>query len=224
MTTTQLQPITHVSFSGGLDSTAALQHAIDLNGADNVRAVSIDYGQRHRRELDSASSIIRKLHVEWAVLDLKGVMRGSALLGEGDVPHGHYAAESMAATVVHGRNLLFAAALIAHARPGDEVWLGVHAGDHHVYPDCRPEFIEHLTATAATYDVAVRAPWVHMTKADIVAAEPTAPYELTWSCYKGGELHCGKCGTCVERAEAFALAGVPDPTTYETAEFWLVNP
>lgn len=206
----------HVSFSGGLDSTALLTRAVRDHGAEHTQAVSIWYGQKHRNELDAAERIAASLGVQWGTLDLTGLLSGSALLGDGPVPEGHYAAPSMASTVVHGRNLLFASALIGRARPGDEVWLGVHAGDHHVYPDCRPEFIEHLAATAATYDVTVRAPWVDMTKAAVIAAEPTAPYELTWSCYNGRELHCGRCGTCVERAEAFALAGVTDPTHYET--------
>lgn len=213
----------HVSFSGGLDSTALLTRAVRCHGAEDVQAVSIQYGQRHRNELDAAERIAATLGVPWGTLDLTGLLSGSALLSDEPVPEGHYAAPNMAATVVHGRNLLFAAALISRARPGDAVWLGVHAGDHPVYPDCRPAFIDALAMTASTYDVTVRAPWVRISKADIIAAEPDAPYDLTWSCYKGGEIHCGKCGTCVERAEAFSLAGVPDPTRYEFPEFWLVN-
>lgn len=207
----------HVSFSGGLDSTALLTRAVRSRGAENVQAVSMWYGQRHRRELEAAERIAGALGVPWGTLNLMGLLSGGALLGEGAVPEGHYAAPSMALTVVHGRNLLFASALISRARPGDEVWLGVHAGDHFIYPDCRPEFITNLAATARTYGVEVRAPWVDITKSAIVAAEPGAPYELTWSCYNGRKLHCGRCGTCVERAEAFAEAGVQDPTAYETA-------
>lgn len=206
----------HVSFSGGMDSTAALQLAVDEVGADRVQAVSIGYGQRHDVELEHASTIVRRLGVSHRVLDLSGVLHGSALLGDGDVPHGHYEHESMAATVVHGRNLLFASALIAGASPGDEVWLGVHAGDHPVYADCRPEFVTALAAAATAYDVVVRAPWVHLSKAEIVGEVPHAPYDVTWSCYEGGDAHCGRCGTCVERAEAFTLAGITDPTTYHS--------
>lgn len=206
----------HVSFSGGVDSTALLTRAVRYHGAERVRAVSIWYGQRHRNELDAAERIAASMGVPWGTLDLTGLLSGSALLSDEPVPEGHYAASNMAATVVHGRNLLFASALISRARPGDEVWLGVHAGDHPVYPDCRPDFIANLAATARTYEVEVRAPWVDMAKAAIIAAEPQAPYGLTWSCYNGRELHCGRCGTCVERAEAFTLAGVQDPTAYET--------
>lgn len=213
--------ITHVSFSGGLDSTALLYRAISLRGPKQVRAVSINYGQRHARELAAAKEITDLLGVRWATLDLRGLLAGSSLIDSGEeVPEGHYAEATMTATVVNGRNLLFAAAIIAQTQPGDEVWLGVHAGDHFIYPDCRPEFVAGLAAAARAYDVTVRAPWVEMSKAEVVAAERDAPLGLSWSCYKGGEVHCGRCGTCVERAEAFALAGVSDPTIYEDADFW----
>jgi 7-cyano-7-deazaguanine synthase len=206
--------VVHVLFSGGMDSTALLFRAVRVNGAANVRAISFDYGQRHVRELRAAEQIAADLGVDHIVLNLRGLLTGSALLGEGDIPHGHYADESMAATVVPGRNLLFAAAVIAQARAGDVVMLGVHAGDHPVYPDCRPEFVRALAEAAQAYDVTISAPWVNITKADIVMAEPRAPYEFSWSCYEGGAYHCGQCGTCVERREAFELAGAPDRTTY----------
>lgn len=205
----------HVLFSGGMDSTALLFRAVREHGAaDQVRAISFDYGQRHVRELAAAEVIATDLGVDHIVLNVRGLLSGSALLGEGDIPHGHYADESMAATVVPGRNLLFAAAVIAQARAGDVVMLGVHAGDHPVYPDCRPEFVRALAWAAQAYDVTIMAPWVNITKAEIVLAEPRAPYGLSWSCYEGGAAHCGQCGTCVERREAFELAGMPDPTGY----------
>lgn len=204
----------HVLFSGGMDSTALLVRAARQHGADQIRAVSFDYGQRHARELRAAEQIAARLGIDHFVLNLRGLLTGSALLGQGDIPHGHYADESMAATVVPGRNLLFAAAVIAQARAGDAIMLGVHAGDHPVYPDCRPSFVRALADAAQAYDVAVFAPWVNITKAEIVEAEPDAPYGLSWSCYEGGALHCGACGTCVERREAFELADMPDPTSY----------
>lgn len=202
-----------VSLSGGMDSTAAL-YRTQRRHRGNVVAVAIDYGQRHRVELDHSLAVANRLKVLWRVIDLKGILSGSSLLGEGEVPHGHYAAATMTATVVNGRNLLFASALIAQAKPGDTVVLGVHAGDHHIYADCRPEFVTGLRACAAAYDVTISTPWLYSGKHDIITAEPNAPYALTWSCYEGGEVHCGKCGTCVERIEAFALSGKPDPTTY----------
>lgn len=212
---------THVSLSGGMDSTAALHRTI-RHTQDPVTAVSFDYGQRHRTELDAAVAIADHYGVPHRVLDLTGLLHGSALLGQGEIPHGHYAADTMTATVVNGRNLLFAAALIGVTQPGDTIVLGVHAGDHPVYPDCRPEFIDGLTLCARAYGVKVATPWLHSSKADIVTSEPQTAFTLSWSCYEGGTRHCGRCGTCVERAEAFHLAGVPDPTDYADPDYWQV--
>lgn len=206
----------HVSFSGGMDSTALIYRAVERYGPEQVRAVSFDYGQTHNdRELEAARTIAAGLGVERVTIDLTGMMSGSALLGSGTIPDGHYSDETMSATVVNGRNLLFASAVIAQTSPGDEVWLGMHSGDHPIYADCRPDFVEGLAQAARAYGVTVLAPWVHVSKADILDLEPGAPYGLTWSCYKGGEVHCGTCGTCVERREAFTWAGLTDPTTYE---------
>lgn len=207
----------HVIFSGGMDSTALLHRAVRLHGSDSVRAVSFDYGQTHNdRELSAARTISDRLGVTRREVDLRGLFsQPSALLGSEPVPEGRYDSDNMTSTVVSGRNLLFASVALAGAAPGDEVWLGVHAGDHPVYRDCRPEFVEGLRTAASAYDVEVAAPWVHLLKGEIIEAEPGAPYGLSWSCYKGGEVHCGRCGTCVERREAFETAGVTDPTTYE---------
>lgn len=211
----------HLSFSGGMDSTALLHRAVHQQGPQHVRALSFDYGQTHNgSELEAARQIADLLGVERRVIDLRGMLSGSALLGSGAVPDGHYSHETMSATVVNGRNLLFASAIIAQTSPGDEVWLGVHAGDHPVYADCRPEFVHGLDLAADAYGVRVEAPWVHLSKADIIDAEPGAPFDLSWSCYKGGDVHCGRCGTCVERAEAFSLSTSPDPTTYADTNYW----
>jgi 7-cyano-7-deazaguanine synthase len=124
---------------------------------------------------------------------------------------------------VPGRNLLFAAATVPRLTAGDTLVVGVHAGDHPIYPDCRPEFWEPLAqAIDAAYSVTVRTPFLYRTKAELLRAGiyHGAPVELTWSCYQGGERHCGRCGTCVERAEAFALADMPDPTDYADPHFW----
>jgi 7-cyano-7-deazaguanine synthase len=215
--------------SGGMDSvTLAYQRRSEDDG--DLVLVSVDYGQRHVRELQSAARAAGRLDAEHVIVDLRSVtalLIGSALTDRTvDVPEGHYAAESMRATVVPNRNamMLDVATAIAVARKAAGVWTGVHAGDHAIYPDCRPEFI-------AAYDVMARlanegfadpefhvyAPFVHMTKADIAAlgAELGVPFGDTWSCYQGGAVHCGRCGTCVERREAFDLAGVPDPTLYQ---------
>lgn len=211
----------HLSFSGGMDSTALLHRAVRQRGPQHVRALSFDYGQRHNdKELQAARQIADLLGVERRVIDLRGMLSGSALLGSGEVPDGHYSHDTMSATVVNGRNLLFVSVAIAQASPGDEVWLGVHTGDHPIYADCRPEFVDGVAQAARAYDVTVKAPWVTLTKSDIIDAEPDAPYALSWSCYKGGDTHCGRCGTCVERAEAFHLSSVEDPTVYADPDYW----
>lgn len=217
--------------SGGLDSTALAAAYVARHGSLALDAVGVDYGQRHARELDAAANVARALSIRFDVIDLRavGAMLSSALTGNGPVPHGHYADDNMRATVVPNRNaiLLNVAVGIAASRGHGAVLTAVHAGDHPVYPDCRPEFVAaaSLAATKGTEgigDVHITAPFVHMTKARVVAtgAAVGAPFDLTWSCYEGGERHCGRCGTCVERAEAFAEAVVHDPTDYADADYW----
>lgn len=206
--------------SGGLDSTTALA----LERGPDVTAISIEYGQRHVRELNAAAHVAAFYGVTHVIIPAKGLLTGSALLGAAPVPDGRYDDESMRITVVPGRNLLFAALAVAYAAGlgADRVVMGMHAGDHPIYPDCRPDFIGPLAqAVESAYGVELTAPFLMVDKAEIVrrGAAVGVPYELTWSCYKGGGLHCGRCGTCVERIEAFRLAGVPDPTTYADPEF-----
>lgn len=213
-----------VVLSGGLDSTVLL-YAVRANKHDPI-AVSFDYGQRHRKELDAARGITSNLGVEHIIIDLRSVGEalagsGSALLGDSDVPHGHYEDESMKKTVVPNRNMIMLsiAAGIAMSRKGEFVCYGAHGGDHAIYPDCRPEFAASLAKAVALADwtvVGLAAPFENHTKAEIVGlgAQLGVPFEKTWSCYEGGAAHCGKCGTCVERREAFVLAGAVDPTEY----------
>lgn len=224
------QDLAVVSLSGGMDSTTLVAHRLSTH---KVLALSFDYGQRHSRELDAARAVANHYGIEHHVVDLRSVgalLSGSALTDSSvNVPEGHYAEDTMRATVVPNRNAIMAniAIGVASARGAEQVVLGVHAGDHDVYPDCRPEFIHELqrltdVALEGFSSPVIAAPFVRMTKADIasLAASLNAPLHLSWSCYKGGEKHCGRCGTCVERAEAFALAGVEDPTEYEDAAFW----
>jgi 7-cyano-7-deazaguanine synthase len=214
--------------SGGLDS-AVLVHHLAADGWE-LRLVSFDYGQRHRVELDHAARIATTVGVPHDIVDLRSVgalLSGSALTDDAvDVPDGHYTDESMRSTVVANRNAIFAmvATGVAVADGAHAVALGIHAGDHFIYPDCRPEFVaaaEHLARVANEGFVAesfqVLAPFLSWTKAEIVlrGAELDVPFAETWSCYKGGDLHCGTCGTCVERREAFQVAGVADPTEYQ---------
>ncbi|MBA2279722.1 MAG: 7-cyano-7-deazaguanine synthase QueC [Actinomycetota bacterium] len=216
--------------SGGLDS-AVLAHHLRAEGRV-VRLLSFDYGQRHAKELDGARALATALHTSVDVVDLRSVgalLGGSALTDDAvAVPDGHYTDDSMRATVVPNRNAIFASVAVgvAVARKAWAVALGVHAGDHPVYPDCRPEFVEAVERLARVAnegfvdpDFRVLAPFLNLSKADIVrqGAELGVDFARTWSCYKGGELHCGTCGTCVERREAFALAGVADPTAYAAA-------
>ncbi|MDN5569073.1 MAG: 7-cyano-7-deazaguanine synthase QueC [Paracoccus sp. (in: a-proteobacteria)] len=216
--------------SGGLDSVS-LAHSLAGQGGLS-RIVSFDYGQRHRKELDFAAACARRLDVPFHLVDLSGLgaaLSGSALTDDIDVPDGHYAEETMRVTVVPNRNpiMLTVAFGIAAANGDDAVAAAVHGGDHFIYPDCRPAFTDAFgtmqkAALDGYADIALHVPFVHATKADIVAegARHNTPFAETWSCYKGGDRHCGRCGTCVERREAFHLAGVNDPTDYTDPDYW----
>ena len=209
--------------SGGLDSSCL---AYEMLGRGwSLKALSAFYGQRHGRELRAAESIARQIGIPWAQVDLSSVghlLEHNALTGQEVLPQDRYTNETLAVTVVPMRNALFltAACAIALSEGYDAVALGVHGGDHPVYPDCRPAFIDAYQAMVDSFTeghrLKILAPWLHQSKADIVAvgAQLGVPFELTWSCYAGGDLHCGRCSTCRERKEAFRLAGVPDPTRY----------
>lgn len=221
---------TLVVCSGGLDSVS-LAHMV---AAEHRLAglITFDYGQRHRREIACAAACAARLGVSHDVIDIAGVgkaLGGSALTDDIAVPDGHYAQETMRVTVVPNRNaiMLTIAFGIAAARRLDAVAAAVHGGDHFIYPDCRPAFIEAFAAMQnAALDgdpaVALYTPFLHGPKSDIVTvgARYDTPFAETWSCYKGGERHCGRCGTCVERREAFHIAGVADPTAYKDPDFW----
>lgn len=216
-----------VLLSGGLDSTTAL--AIAVERFKRVTALSVNYGQRHSRELEAARKIALFYGVKHHVLDLTSVGAlfqandaSSSLLFGQDVPDGHYAEDNMKKTIVPNRNmiLLSIAAGLVVSQGGGVVGVAAHAGDHFIYPDCRPEFLEQMEKALQVGNdepVALWTPFKNDSKADIVkiGVGLNVPYYLTWSCYKGGHDHCGKCGTCVERIEAFKLAGVIDPTVYD---------
>lgn len=271
--------------SGGLDSTAMIYHM--LNDGHELDLVSFDYGQRHKKELQFAAATAKTLGLKHDIVDLSSIthlISNSALTSYGQpasefkatdknglghtlatditVPDGHYAEETMKATVVPNRNMIMLsiAAGIAVNRSAEFVATAVHAGDHFIYPDCRPGFIEAVAAAVwvgnegfgafNNYpDEAVMAPFMHYTKMEIAfrALELGVPLHMTWSCYKGGENHCGRCGTCVERLEAIHDAflywannqtgavfraprgqvpgqpnqgGLFDATVYDDNEFW----
>jgi len=221
---------TLVVCSGGLDSVA-LAHKVAAERA-LAGLVTFDYGQRHRREIDCAAACALRLGVPHDVIDISGVgaaLGGSALTDDIAVPDGHYAEDSMRITVVPNRNaiMLTIAFGIAAARRIEAVAAAMHGGDHFIYPDCRPAFTDAFAAMQeAALDgdpaVALYVPFLHGPKSDIVTegVRHGTPFAETWSCYKGGDLHCGRCGTCVERREAFDIAGVADPTTYADPDFW----
>jgi 7-cyano-7-deazaguanine synthase len=209
--------------SGGLDSSVLLARL--LADRHEVHALSVDYGQRHRRELDAAREIAAHYGVEHRVADLSGLRPLLAGSSQTDasvpVPHGHYAEESMKATVVPNRNMLLlgAAGAWAISLKADAVAYGAHAGDHAIYPDCRPAFVNALESAlllADWHQVRILRPFIGLTKADIarLGKDLGVPIAKTWSCYEGGDIHCGACGTCWERRESFLLAGVDDPTEY----------
>lgn len=211
-------------FSGGLDSTTLVYNMLDDGRTPHL--VSFDYGQRHKKELEYAARTAQKLSLKHSIVDLSGLTKllagsGSSLVSGTEVPDGHYAEDSMKATVVPNRNMIMLsiAGGIAVAEGADSVHTGVHAGDHFIYPDCRTGFVG--AAALALYlgneglsglwRAPIVAPFIHKSKADISrrALDLDVPFAETWSCYKGGELHCGRCGTCVERLEAIneALVG-----------------
>ena len=205
-------------YSGGLDSTTLLYEYKD----SIALAVSFDYGSKHnKRELEYAALNCKRLGIRHLVIPLEFMgkyFKSDLLIGGGDIPEGSYADENMKSTVVPFRNgiMLSIAAGLAESYELDAIMLANHSGDHAIYPDCRPEFIEGMAASveAGTYNgVKVVSPYCNMTKREIAlrGRELGVDYSLTYSCYKGGEKHCGKCGTCVERKEA--LEGF-DPTEY----------
>lgn len=220
--------------SGGLDSVT-LAYKVASEAALTC-LVSFDYGQRHRKELAFARNCAASLGVPHRLVDLTQIapfLKGSALtdVANVDVPDGHYAEETMRITVVPNRNAIMLAIAfgIAAGEGAKAVAAAFHGGDHFIYPDCRPGFVDAFSvmekqALDGMWEIELLAPFVHMTKAEIVkiGASLGVPFARTWSCYQGGALHCGRCGTCVERQEAFALAGVEDPTGYADPDYWRV--
>ena len=209
--------------SGGMDSTTLLYDYQDRIAL----ALSFDYGSNHNaRELPFARLHCQRLGIPHIVIPLDFMsqyFRSSLLSGADDIPEGSYSDENMRSTVVPFRNgiMLAIAAGMAESRDLQYIMMANHSGDHTIYPDCRPEFVEAFDGAArtGTYNgVRLLSPYTNLTKGQIAARgrELGIDYAETWSCYKGGERHCGKCGTCVERKEALADAGIPDPTDYET--------
>lgn len=210
--------------SGGMDSVTALHWAIREHTV--VAALSFDYGAKHNaRELPYAAEQARLLGVrhEVAALDFLPRLFTSALLrGGAEIPEGHYADATMRQTVVPFRNaiLLSIACGFAESAGAGGLVIAAHGGDHAIYPDCREEFMRAMgeTMRLGTYaGIALLRPFIALDKGGIAAlgGRLGVDFGRTWSCYQGRAIHCGRCGTCVERREAFAQAGMKDPTRYE---------
>lgn len=211
-----------VLLSGGMDSTTALYWALK-QGHEVVACVAYNYASKHNdREHEFAAITAKKLGIPFHRVNLDFSLFESDLLKKGgEIPEGHYADETMKATVVPFRNgiMLSYSAGIAESLGADSVVLGNHFGDHAIYPDCRKDFVDPMKQAikAGTYaGIELISPFCKVDKTEIarVGDKLGVPWEDTWSCYKGGEYHCGKCGTCVERIEAFQDSGVVDPTFY----------
>lgn len=214
-----------VLVSGGMDSVTALNHA-KAQGYEIAAGLSFDYGSKHNhKELPMAKWHCDQLGIDHRIVNLDfmdELFESDLLKSGGDIPEGHYEAENMKQTVVPFRNgiMLSIAAGYAESIGAEALVIAAHSGDHAIYPDCREDFMRPMAEaiTAGTYEkIEVLRPFIQMRKEDIAkrGSELNVDFRQTWSCYKGGELHCGKCGTCVERIEAFALAGMEDPTIYE---------
>ena len=208
-------------YSGGLDSTTLLYEYKD----SIALAVTFDYGSKHNaREIACAVENCRRLGIPHQVIPLEFIgkyFRSDLLLSGGDIPEGSYADDNMKSTVVPFRNgiMLAVAVGLAESNDLDTVLLANHSGDHSIYPDCRPEFVDAFdrAAEAGTYNgVRIVSPYCNITKRDIALRGRALgiDYSLTYSCYKGGEKHCGTCGTCTERRQALKEAGIDDPTEY----------
>jgi 7-cyano-7-deazaguanine synthase len=206
--------------SGGVDSTTLLYKM--LSDGYEVTALTFNYAQRHKKEIDCAKAIAERLHIRHKIVDLRtlaSLLGDSALLGGKDVPSCHYTEEAAKKTVVPNRNMIMlsVAAGYAEAHEIPEVFYAAHKNDSTIYPDCRPEFVRALRPAirlaTAWHPVELQAPFVDMSKAEIVrmGLALRVPYELTWSCYRGEVHPCLSCPTCIEREEAFTLNGRQDP-------------
>ncbi|WP_338367221.1 7-cyano-7-deazaguanine synthase QueC [uncultured Pseudoalteromonas sp.] len=212
-----------VIYSGGMDSFTVLNKA--LQQGHDVYALSFDYGQRHVKELEVAANVCEKLNVPHKIVDISAINQligGSSLTDDIEVPEGHYEEESMKSTIVPNRNMILLSLAVGYAvsLKASKVYYGAHSGDHAIYPDCRPEFVQKMddVCRIANYDaVEIFSPYLNNTKIDILTdgIKMGLDYSQTWTCYNGREKACGKCGACQERLEAFKLNNVTDPIEYE---------
>ena len=207
-----------VVYSGGLDSYTLLNKAI--KNFDYVEAITFNYGQKHNKEIEYAKSNCAKLNINHEVvnLDLKNILADSALVGDIDVPEGNYDKEKMKQTIVPNRNMIMisVAASLVIKNNIEYLWYAAHSGDHEIYPDCRPEFIDKMTEVLEICDyhkIKFEAPFQNLSKSEIVATglSMNLDYSKTWTCYEGKEKPCSKCSACLERALSFEANNTEDP-------------
>lgn len=212
-----------VIYSGGMDSRTVLERCI--KDGYNAHALSFNYGQRHSKELAYAKRVTTSKGIAHKIIDITSInelLQGSSLTSDINIPEGHYQEESMKSTVVPNRNMILLSLAIGYAVSirAQRVYYGAHSGDHAIYPDCRPEFLDKMNEVAAIANyngVEIVAPYLHGDKHSILVAgfEMGVDYGETWTCYNGREKPCGKCGACQERLEAFETLGMTDPLEYE---------
>jgi 7-cyano-7-deazaguanine synthase len=213
-------------YSGGMDSFTLLHHILASGLArSDIATLTFNYGQKHVKEVEYAKHVCAELGIEHKVVDISAInslLGGSSLTDDIAIPEGHYEADNMKSTVVPNRNMILLSLAIAYAvsLEADTVYYGAHSGDHAIYPDCRPEFVQKMdevSRIANFQPVAISTPFVDMSKIDILARgmELGLDYTHTWTCYNGREKACGKCGACVERLEAFSSNQQVDPIPYE---------
>lgn len=212
-----------VIYSGGMDSYTVLNRAIA--DGKQVYALTFDYGQRHVKEIACAKTVCERLNISHKVIDITAInqlLAGSSLTDNIDIPEGHYEADNMKSTVVPNRNMILISLAVGYAVSvgAAQVYYGAHSGDHAIYPDCRPEFVEKMNDVCkiANYEsVEIFSPYLTQDKIAILAdgISMGLDYSQTWTCYNGREKACGKCGACQERLEAFHLNNKTDPIAYE---------
>ena len=207
-----------VVYSGGLDSYTLLNKA--MKKFDRIEAITFNYGQKHNKEIEYAKSNCAELNIKHEVvnLDLENILAGSALVGDIDIPEGNYDKEKMKQTIVPNRNMIMisVAASLVIKNDIEYLWYAAHSGDHEIYPDCRPEFIDKMAAVLEICDyhkIKFEAPFQNLFKNEIVATGLSMglDYSKTWTCYEGKEKPCGKCSACLERALSFEANNTEDP-------------
>ncbi|MEN9465044.1 MAG: Queuosine biosynthesis protein QueC 1 [Pseudomonadota bacterium] len=212
-----------VIYSGGMDSFTILNKA--LSEGFDLYALTFNYGQKHSKEIEFAKRVCLELDVHHRVIDITAInqlLQSSSLTSSIEIPEGHYEAANMKSTVVPNRNMILLSLAIGYAVDigAHKVYYGAHSGDHAIYPDCRPDFVHAMNKVAklANYEpVDIVTPYLNSTKGEILAAglKMGLDYGKTWTCYNGRGRACGKCGSCIERLEAFAENNAADPLSYE---------